>query len=60
MTKTVDGTPRWADILHILIANIENGRFETRQAAMDQLERMAELADAYVAIIKAQKEQTNG
>jgi hypothetical protein len=49
--------PSWSAILPLLIRATDSDRFEARQAAMDELERMAELADAYVALTK--KDQAN-
>jgi hypothetical protein len=60
MTKTIEATPTWSALLPVLIQAADSDRFETRQAAMDQLERMAELADAYLAIVKANREKING
>ena len=45
----MDITPTWEGILHILLRLYSHPEKETRQAAFEQLARMAELADAYVA-----------
>ncbi len=47
--KTVDITPTWEAILPALLAVIENGNFEGRKVAIEELTRMAQLADLYVA-----------
>jgi hypothetical protein len=54
-TQTIDLTPTWRGILPVLIALIEKGNAEGRKAAVDDLERMATIADTYV---KQQKEKT--
>jgi hypothetical protein len=46
--KTVDITPTWEAILPALLAVIENGNFEGRKVALEELTRMAQLADLYV------------
>jgi hypothetical protein len=56
MTQTIEAIPTWSALLPVLIQAADSDRFETRQAAFDQLERMAELADAYLAIVKASRE----
>lgn len=43
-TKTIDITPTWAGILPALIAIYEHG---DRQTAIDELTKMANLADRY-------------
>jgi len=48
-TQYIDMTPTWEGILPILIAGIENGTFESRKTAIEELMRMAKLADAYNA-----------
>ena len=47
--KTIDITPTWEGILPALLAVIENGNFEGRKVAIEELTRMAQLADLYVA-----------
>lgn len=44
----VDATPTWAEILPVLLSGAEHGV----QAAREELQRMARLADAYVAAKK--------
>jgi hypothetical protein len=47
--KTIDITPTWEGILPALLAVIENGNFEGRKIALEEITRMAQLADLYVA-----------
>lgn len=46
---TIDLTPSWRGVLPILLAGVSSGTVEGRRLAMAELERMADLADAYVA-----------
>lgn len=50
-TTTIDLTPTWREILPALLALLENPN--TQQTALDELSRMAHLADRQVAMIKA-------
>lgn len=52
--ETIDFTPTWQAVLPIMIAAIENGTFEGRKLAIAELNRMASLADRYVAEHKEQ------
>lgn len=47
--KTIDCTPTWIAILPMLLAGYEDGSATSRQIAKEELERMAKLADLYVA-----------
>lgn len=49
-TEVIDVTPTWSGMLHSLVAVIQDGNAEGKKLAMDELKRMAELADRYVAI----------
>lgn len=52
-TETIDMTPTWQGILPLLLAAVENGTTaETRNNAMTELRRMAQIADDYVAAQK--------
>ena len=51
-TKTVDLTPTWREILPALLSLLENP--QTHQVALDELSRMARLADQQVALLKAE------
>ena len=51
-TTTIDITPTWREILPALLALLEMPH--TRQTALDELTRMAHLADRQVAAIKAE------
>lgn len=48
--KYIDLTPLWERILPALILLIEQGTAEGRKTAIDELTKMAKLADAYVAV----------
>ncbi len=52
---TIDMTPTWRAVLPIMIAAIQDGTFEGKKIAREELERMADLADAYVAEHKEAK-----
>ena len=43
--KTVNITPTWEAILPALLAVIENGNFEGRKVAIEEITRMAQIAD---------------
>jgi len=49
---TVDITPTWVAVVPVLLAAIENGTSEGRRLAIEELKRMASIADAYVAANK--------
>jgi hypothetical protein len=46
--QTIDITPTWEGILPALLAVIENGNFEGKKIALEEITRMAQLADLYV------------
>lgn len=50
--ETIDCTPTWEGILPLLIHGLENGSPTARAAVMEELTRMAQLADRYVAQTK--------
>lgn len=50
--KTIDATPTWEGILPLYIGGIESGTYEGRKNAMEELYRMARLADMQVAAEK--------
>lgn len=53
-TITIDITPTWSGILPALIAIVENGEtVEAHKTAEAELRKMADLADRYVAAVKA-------
>jgi hypothetical protein len=49
---TIDATPKWVDVLPLLIDPIVSGEGEARKTALEQLVRMAQLADEYVRLTK--------
>ena len=54
-TTTIDLTPTWEGILPVLVTLLKDGNREGRATALDELNRMAKLADAYVAQQKSQQ-----
>jgi len=52
LVGTIDLTPSWRDLLPTLLTLVECGGSAGRQTAMEELNRMALAADAYVAISK--------
>lgn len=46
---TIDLTPTWSEILGTLLMVYENGNTTGRAAALKELQRMAGMADKYVA-----------
>jgi len=48
----IDMTPTWRGILPYLILGIENGTAEGRKIAIEELQRMADAADAFNASVK--------
>lgn len=50
--RTIDMTPTWRGILPYLILSVENGNAEGRKIAIEELQRMADAADAYNASVK--------
>lgn len=49
---TIDMTPTWRGILLILLTGYENGNAEGRKMALEELQRMADIADAHNASVK--------
>jgi len=47
--ETVDATPTWEAVFPIYLMAYENGQSKGRAAALAELQRMARLADLYVA-----------
>lgn len=45
--KSINVTPTWRGILPMLVALIENSNDKGRSAAIAELQRMADAADAY-------------
>ncbi len=45
--KTVDVTPKWSDLLLVLLQGYTDGAPSGKTAALHELKRMAELADRY-------------
>lgn len=53
VVQTIDMTPTWAEILPALLAAYTDGTAEGRRIAAEELQRMATIADSYVAAQKA-------
>lgn len=49
MVEVEDCTPTWAGIVGIYINALENGSKDGKQAAREEIKRMAQLADLYVS-----------
>lgn len=49
LVGTIDMTPTWEGLLPGLLLAIENGTAEGRRIAREELARMAQVADLYVA-----------
>lgn len=47
--EVIDVTPTWADILPVFRALLEDGSAESQASIWKEIERMAKLADLYVA-----------
>ena len=45
----IDMTPTWSDILPGLIAMLQNGTYESKKVATEELTKMAKLADQQVS-----------
>ncbi len=54
-TKTFDITPTWSGILPVLAAALQNGTAEGQRMAMEELKRMAQLADPHAQNIKSEE-----
>lgn len=50
--KTIDATPSWEAVLPLYLMAYENGKSKGRTAALEELQRMAQLADAYISAKK--------
>lgn len=47
--ETVEQTPTWEGLMPLYLMAYENGASDGRRAALKELQRMAKIADAYVA-----------
>lgn len=56
---TIDLTPTWKQVLPLLLMGYEEGSSEGRALALEELQRMAEAADAYVGAQKALREASS-
>ena len=54
---TIDITPTWRGVLPIIIEGLTNGNARGVQIATEELQRMADAADAWNAHCRAQKEE---
>lgn len=55
MPTTIDMTPTWSEILGMLLTGFENGNATGRKIALDELRRMADLADCASIIMGAHR-----
>lgn len=49
---TIDITPTWVSMVGSILALIECGNFESREVGMEEIERMAKVADLAAAYMK--------
>lgn len=54
METTIDLVPNWEAAANILMVVLENGTYEGKKLAREELLRMAKLADKYVALKSGQ------
>ena len=54
-TKFFDITPTWSAVLPVFVAALQNGTAEGQRIAMDELKKMAQLADSYVKHIHSEE-----
>ena len=47
--ETIEQTPTWEGLLPLYLMSYENGKSSGRAASLAELQRMAKLADLYVA-----------
>lgn len=57
MERTVELTPSWRGVLHLLLAVYTDGSASARADVIAELERMADLADLYVEISEVIQEK---
>ena len=57
--ETIDATPTWEGILPLLLTAHEDGNAQGRKIALEELTRMAKLADAYVASQSGKEDLAN-
>lgn len=53
--KTIELVPSWSAIVPIIAAGLQNGNAEGQRIAMEELTRMAAVADAHIEAEKAKK-----
>lgn len=53
--ETIDITPTWSGILPALLLTLAQGTDKGQKIAIEELERMAKLADKYVALKEGEK-----
>lgn len=57
VVDTIDITPTWEAILPSLIAVIQDGNGDGKRLAIEELRRMATIADKYVELTKEKEEE---
>jgi hypothetical protein len=55
MVRTLDLTPTWKQVLPILLEGLKSERQEARDASLHELNRMAEICDAYKELTEGLK-----
>jgi hypothetical protein len=58
--KTIDLTPTWPEAFTMLLAVMEDGTYEGKQAAREQLMKAAEFAQVSAELFQAAKARING
>jgi transcription elongation GreA/GreB family factor len=53
-TRTINVTPTWSGLLPNFLAMLESNNAESRRIGMENLEKIAKLADAYVEMVENQ------
>lgn len=53
--ETIDITPTWSGILPVLLLTLAQGTDKGKKIATEELQRMARLADNYVALKEGEK-----
>lgn len=52
-TRTINVTPTWSGLLPNFLAMLESNNPESRRIGMEHLEKIAQLADAYVELVES-------
>jgi len=52
--KKIDITPKWSDVLPLMLEMVRNGEYNAAKTAIAELERMAETADRWNAEVQSE------